>query len=408
MVNHTGENIAEILNKIIVNDWNLKKENILAVVTDGAANMVKGVELAFGKTKHSHCFAHLLNLMAQKSIDSIPELKVILDQVKLIVTWFKHSVVGSDALREKTKHLQKKTLIQSVSTRWNSTYYMVERFLLLREEVNSIITFNTSAPKMISAADIEILKECLVLLRPIEYATKEACGEKFVTSSIVIPMVRLLKKKIMEAKITMEMPKKLKELLLVQWDKRFKDIEHCNLFSMATLIDPRFKNLHFDDKVALANALRKLSTELRKDEESSGSDSGSSPTRNPNVGDDFWDDHHKLVQESGRSRKRIKRMVDLDVMNSLHPELSVYLKEPIARLTDNPLEVWGANHHKNSSLLKLAKKYLTVMATSVASERAFSISGDIVSSQRICLSGEKVDKLIFLRSVDKKYWGIHE
>jgi len=55
------------------------------------------------------------------------------------------------------------------------------------------------------------------------------------------------------------------------------------------------------------------------------------------------------------------------------------------------------NENKFPLLSKVAKKYLAVQATSVASERVFSTAGDVVTSQRACLSGEHVDTLIFLK-----------
>ena len=130
--------------------------------------------------------------MAQKSYESLPDAVAIIDKVKSIVKWFKHSVVGSDELRKKTEL----TLIQSVSTRWNSTFYMLERFLQLREVVASIVNFNKSAPPMLSATDMEFLQEFCTLFKSIGFATTQASGEKFVTASCVIPVVKMMQNKI--------------------------------------------------------------------------------------------------------------------------------------------------------------------------------------------------------------------
>ena len=61
-----------------------------------------------------------------------------------------------------------------------------------------------------------------------------------------------------------------------------------------------------------------------------------------------------------------------------------------------PLEWWKEMAIKYPILSTLAKQFLGVPATSVASERVFSTAGDIVTAQRACLSGDNVDKLIFL------------
>ena len=65
-------------------------------------------------------------------------------------------------------------------------------------------------------------------------------------------------------------------------------------------------------------------------------------------------------------------------------------------LNSNPLLWWKANELKYPILSELAKRYLCVPATSVASERVFSSAGDLVSAQRSSLHSEHVDKLLFL------------
>lgn len=48
-------------------------------------------------------------------------------------------------------------------------------------------------------------------------------------------------------------------------------------------------------------------------------------------------------------------------------------------------------------LSALAKGYLYIPATSVASEKVFSTAGDIISSKRSLLHPDHVDQLIFLK-----------
>lgn len=48
-------------------------------------------------------------------------------------------------------------------------------------------------------------------------------------------------------------------------------------------------------------------------------------------------------------------------------------------------------------LSALAKRYLSIPATSVPAERVFSTAGDIVTAQRSLLHPDHVDQLIFLK-----------
>lgn len=141
---------------------------------------------------------------------------------------------------------------------------MLERFLELRRIVNDIVNRHVEAPPMISAKEIEILTEICDLLKPLEAATKQICAEKYVTSSIIIPMVRCL-----QSKIDKLCPKhvegiQLKEDLLCEIKTRFDHIEHVQILALSTLLDPRFKKLHFKDILACSKAqtvLKNLVTE---------------------------------------------------------------------------------------------------------------------------------------------------
>ncbi|XP_054594610.2 E3 SUMO-protein ligase ZBED1 [Nothobranchius furzeri] len=48
-------------------------------------------------------------------------------------------------------------------------------------------------------------------------------------------------------------------------------------------------------------------------------------------------------------------------------------------------------------LARMAKRYLCVPGTSVASERVFSTAGDIITAKRSCLTPGRVNQLLFLQ-----------
>jgi len=50
-------------------------------------------------------------------------------------------------------------------------------------------------PTMLTADEIDLAKEMLSVLRPMEVATRELCGQKYVTGSKVIPLINCLIKK---------------------------------------------------------------------------------------------------------------------------------------------------------------------------------------------------------------------
>ena len=58
---------------------------------------------------------------------------------------------------------------------------------------------------------------------------------------------------------------------------------------------------------------------------------------------------------------------------------------------------WRSHENKYPNLSRVARWFLGVQATSVASERVFSVAGDILSAKRSQLKPENVNTLIFLK-----------
>jgi hypothetical protein len=189
---HTSGYISKKLENCL-EELGLQKTSIMGVVTDNGANVVKAVHETFSEAKHLPCFAHTLNLVAENSFKGAPEIVNVTSRMKTIVTWFKQSVSATDLLRQlqlrdgasESNFLKLK---QQVPTRWNSTFYMVERFLKLHKYVGEILLNDPKAPVMLNGAETVILKELKLLLKPLEVCTKDVCAEKHVTVSKIIPL----------------------------------------------------------------------------------------------------------------------------------------------------------------------------------------------------------------------------
>ncbi|XP_050065455.1 zinc finger BED domain-containing protein 4-like [Aphis gossypii] len=402
---HTSQYIASKLLEVC-DQWNISTNSIVVVTTDGAANMIKGIESAFDKERYIVCFAHTLNLVVQHAISSVPELTTLISKVKNIVRWFKQSVVASDDLRKATKGNGNGKLLQEVPTRWNSTFYMLERFICLKQIVNDIVHRHVSAPEMVLAKEIQDISDIIDILRPVEAAKKELCAQKFVTTSMVIPMVYILQKNVSEFKPKQEMGLQLKAAIILQCDKYFSTVESCSLLGMATVLDPRFKKLYFKDPSALSNMLRYISNEIKHTQTMSSSES-SSDTDNTTVEEpqafNLWQDHAKFVQQS-TSHKSHRGRGQLLVDSEFPSELNLYLKSSHARLSDDPLLIWKDMCKVYPILSKMAIKYLVPVATSVPSERLFSKAGLTLSKQRNRLTSNHLNQLLFLQSLDDTLW----
>ena len=63
--------------------------------------MVAAVKLFLGTKKRIPCVAHTINLVIDEVLTNNTKFSNLTDQIKCIVTYFKHSVSASDQLRSK-------------------------------------------------------------------------------------------------------------------------------------------------------------------------------------------------------------------------------------------------------------------------------------------------------------------
>ena len=103
-------------------------DGLTAITIDNRSNIILAADLV-GCTRVP-CFSHCLNLAVEKAC-KIPAITKALALCRRLVTHFNHSSKAVYVLKQKQEYLHhpNKNLIQDVSTRWNSSYYMVSRVI---------------------------------------------------------------------------------------------------------------------------------------------------------------------------------------------------------------------------------------------------------------------------------------
>lgn len=87
----------------------------------------------------------------------------------------------------------------------------------------------------------------------------------------------------------------------------------------------------------------------------------------------------------------------------LFSDLKTYLGQPLLTLKDDIFQYWN-DITVRKVLKELAIKYLSVVGTSVPSERLFSKAGNIATESRNRLHGSRLSKLLFLNSLPVEDW----
>ncbi|KAG5889629.1 hypothetical protein JTB14_025497 [Gonioctena quinquepunctata] len=251
---HTTNIIANVGNifrqiKMVIDEiliaWNIRHK-VVAIVTDNAQNMINVAEIL--KIRHLPCFAHTLNLAVQDSF-KIPGFEIIISKCKKVVTFFRSSTLAADTLRLIQTQNNKKTLklIQEVNTRWNSLFYMLERLQLVKNELAVAINECPKAPPLLTAEEYEVIKETITILKPFEVATELISGEQYITSSLIIPLIRGISTKLatLEGSINTEVGLQVIESLKSSMLKRFTPYERRTPTIIATIRNPKYKKRGF-------------------------------------------------------------------------------------------------------------------------------------------------------------------
>lgn len=244
--NHTSFNLS---NKIdfVLKKWNLQNKIIFAVSDN--ANIKKALSIL--QLKHFGCFAHTLNLIVQVALTIESDL---LEKIKTIVTHFRKSTSANKKLSTyqiSNGAKEPKKLLQNIDTRWNSTLYMIERFVELESSIRGTLGLLDNPPEGLSINEWKITKELCLVLRPFEEATKAVSGDKYMTASIVIVLSQGLQNvcnELLKQNSDTRVNDVVKKLLSGMQDKdRWGSIVNSKTLVCCTFLDPRFKNVPFTE-----------------------------------------------------------------------------------------------------------------------------------------------------------------
>ena len=267
---HTGQAMAT-MTMTLLQEWNVQ-DKICFMVRDSAANMIRMGNLV--TWDHGDCTNHTLQLCIKDEIFSMPSVETLLEKCRAICTLANSSIQFAKAIRDAQEMLEAdvtKQLIQDVVTRWNSSFDMLNRFFELKEAVRTVLSDDKWRDKVdpIFNQEWELVEKVVTVLKFFKDATlmlssSEAC------ISQVIPIVKLITDSMAVTSNRADTGvKAFKKKLKASLDRRFNDKESIEKYTHATLLDPRYKKVFFQNpdkcQEAVKSLLVKLKEESRKD-----------------------------------------------------------------------------------------------------------------------------------------------
>ncbi|KAJ0170004.1 hypothetical protein K1T71_000880 [Dendrolimus kikuchii] len=398
---HSSANLSQEL-KRVTDDYGLTTKVIFAI-SDNARNIEKAIEDL--NWKRYGCYAHTLNLIVSYALNPVD---VFIENIKKIVAHFKRSTSALDMLlsyqiRNMADSGDPKRLIQQVPTRWNSTYFMLRRFCLLKEAVKHCMAMIDKDWPVISTDEWEIANQLCEVLKPFEEVTSSISGDQYLTGSLVIVMTNCLKAicedflEKAEYNHFQSVVKQIVVSLKIGLNDRFPKIEFSKTFALCTLLDPRFKNYGFQNDNAYSE-IKKHTHNLiigliDRDKKSSLSTKETNNLEDKDVS--AWGMFDELIK---------KKKPQGNATATAIRELQMYLDDEMLPRQNsegqwnNPSQWWREHKVIYPHLSEIYQTKCNIVATSVPCERLFSKTGLLVSQRRCNLKPRKVEQLAFLNS----------
>ncbi|KAM8960467.1 zinc finger BED domain-containing protein 4-like [Pelodytes ibericus] len=418
--NHTSENILHAI-KRMVSHWVGAEAGtnveVGFVVTDGAANMLKA--LRDGHIVGVRCAAHILHLVVKSSIpDGNNRIARVIDHCRRIAGHFHRSVNASHLLRQEQEKagLPIHCLRQDVVTRWNSTLEMLERILEQQRAIHSLSSdqfIGIASP--LGREDWTVISQTVAVLKPFRDATEHLSMS---TASLgqVIPLFSHLGSKMdafLENREVFQgglhsdvaaLVRKLKENLKL----RLRDqMDNYPELMLACMCDPRIKG-----KLALKynilticrdNLIQRVLDWQHKSGMLSGGELQHDIDMSAPHSSSAGSDTSTRTQLSGAAsfwEEALENLVgptETPKESTASEMVKLYLCEPPLPPNVDPLSFWDQKKIVWPALSVVAQKLLSCPATSVQSERVFSITGNILNPQRSRMSPHLMEQMAFLK-----------
>ena len=119
----------------------------------------------------------------------------VIAKCRRLVGMFKHSEALNRALRDtqlRLKSTHKQKLVRDVSTRWNSTYKMLNSLIINFNALSSIaleVKHASIKKHMPDATEMVLIRQFCMLLQPLYEMTNLFGGHKYVSISIIYPIL---------------------------------------------------------------------------------------------------------------------------------------------------------------------------------------------------------------------------
>jgi len=415
ILDHRGVTIGRKIEKCL-EEWQIDK--VFTITVDNASSNDVAISYLKGKMEdwnshplkgeylHVRCCAHILNLVVK---DGLTKIQSSISKIRNAVRYVRQSPGRMDRFRTciREARVQEKCTVQlDVSTRWNSTYLMLDSaikfqkaFKRLSEKCAEFSRMEGGVPKN---EDWENAKSFVKFLKIFYDITNKVSGSNVVTSSQYfnehVLILTTFKKWIGSSdKHLGDMAGMMKG----KYDKYWGNVKNVNLLIyVAVVLDPRNKmqfvkwgmNKCYEKELAdfLSDKVKETLQDMFDRYKLCIQGQSENQTQSSN---DMEVEEHDVL-ENALDLEFEKDMSLADNMNV--NEVDLYLMEGLEKKSPNfdILNWWKVNSTKYPILAQVARDVLAMPVSTVASESAFSTGGRVLNCYRSSLTPKTVEALV--------------
>ncbi|XP_021702767.1 zinc finger BED domain-containing protein 1-like [Aedes aegypti] len=409
---HTSEAIAKLCDEMINSIPGINSSAMKYATTDSGANMLKAMSIANEITDNLKCFDHILNTCVTKALEQ-NSLREVVGQCKNLATLTHRSSLSQQKIQRSCDENEPKVtyrkIIQPVCTRWNSLHACMDSILAMKSPLLSIKATENGTDLANAIPDECGFKKLEQIIKPLDEirrASEMLSAEDKPTIHLVlcymVTLSNLQAKYGYLGKESLELCRSFTDHLNPRVPNKGKN-EY--IYCAANLLHPRFKgsvmkldNDQFTFEGTKNRLLREYSLQYGAPTENSIS---TQDQLTPSESTSGWSELEKLTKEFEAVDN-----VETTKQSDVQKEMKIFLESTVRadHVEVDVLQWWKKNERVFPCLAKCARRILGIPATSAPSERVFSCSGNIMTSQRHQLASKNLEMLVYIKqNFDKVY-----
>jgi len=333
-----------------------------------------------------------LNLVVKAGLE-IGNVSIMIKKLRIFISTIRNSPKQMDKLKEyfKIESVPFKAPLPDIVTRWNYTYYMIERAIEIKVFLHKLVpNLQILTKSWPTSEEWQIFDHLLVLLAPFALATKVISASSYPTIGEVKWLFLGIKNHLDRTRdddycLQLQI-EKIREI----FDNYFEQIN--NLLHVPAFFDPRYKKSAYG-RMSRESILQPIRSAMNNYKESETTED------NDNSVQDLQYRFNNL--STSQTRNYFQSLFMAEDQNLPLPsadKLEVYFDSNPPSLEITPLEWWKIHSSEYPVLARMAKDYLTVMSTSVPCEQFFSVAGKQITQTRNRLNPDTTRACLCLKS----------